>query len=148
MVDMVESGGFPKTYDEELLKNHKDAGVKKIVGLVASKENKEVLYKKYIAGTTPSGRAKRDIKEQEWLDFALELPFDKKIEYPITSKDDNIKIHEFLFHMKRKLDDAVHGMSDAKEEILLEVMKRMTNPEMPGKILILDGAPGNTLAVF
>lgn len=44
--------------------------------------------------------------------------------------------------MKTSLDTAVHGMDDAKEEIILEVMKRLTNVDNQGKILVLEGPPG------
>lgn len=55
------------------------------------------------------------------------MPYDLTLEYPITSNDKNRKIHDFLLDMKNKLDSTVHGMQEAKEEIILEVMKRLTD---------------------
>lgn len=70
------------------------------------------------------------------------MPYDSTVDYPITANDTNRKIHNFLLNMKKKLDSSVHGMEEAKEEIILEVMKRLTDINSQGKILVLEGPPG------
>lgn len=131
---------YPEEYNESALKYSIDPIVKNIVKLEASKENKQVIYKTYIMNMKSKG--KTDKKTQAWLDWALSMPYDKLVAYPITKTATNGKIHEFLYQMRKKLDETVHGMNEAKEELMLEVMKRMMNPESTGKIILLEGAPG------
>lgn len=125
---------YPDDYDEETLKDHTDATINRIVALQTTDENKKVIYRQY--------RKKQDSKSKEWLEIALSMPYDETIDYPITSDNTNKKIHDFLLEMKTKLDNKVHGMQEAKEEIILEVMKRMTNIDCKGKIIVFEGPPG------
>ena len=133
---------YPKKYNEETLKDHTNAVVNQIVALETTKENKEIIYKQFLSGITPSGKSRRTAKEQDWLDAALAMPYQHQIKYPIKAKDTNSRVHSFLLNMQKKLDKTVHGMKQAKEEIILEVMKRVTNPNSQGKILVLEGPPG------
>ena len=133
---------YPKKYDEKLLKDHPDPTIKQIMELSTKLSNKEAIYKEYLNGLGSNGKSKRDAKQQEWLDWALSLPYDKVVKYPVTREDTNLKRHEFLYDMRQKLDSTVHGMAEPKEEIMLEVMKRMMSTENVGKILVLQGAPG------
>jgi len=142
IVNQQPSTGYPKTFNEDTLKNHTDPMIQKIVNLETSAHNKSVIYREYVNGLTPSGRDKRDVKAKEWLDVAMAMPYSKCMSYPITTSDSNSKVHSFLLDMQHKLDATVHGMKEAKEEIMLEVMKRITNQNCQGKILVLEGPPG------
>ena len=133
---------FPEKFDEEVLKDNTNETVKKILNLKTSIGNKTVLYREFVKGMNPNGTEKRDAKAKEWLDTALSMPYDNTIEYPITTNDPNTRINSFLLEMKNKLDGTVHGLNDAKEEMLLEVMKRITSSDSNGKILVLEGPPG------
>jgi len=93
---------YPKEYDEEVLKDHKDGIINQIVALEASKENKTVIYKQYLSGITPTGKSKRYAKQQAWLDNALAMPYQKKIDYPISASDPNTRIHSFLHDVQHR----------------------------------------------
>lgn len=133
---------YPKKYDEEALKDHTNDTVQQIVKLETTFENKEIIYKQFLSGLSPTGKEKGDAKQQDWLDISLAMPYSHQITYPIKSTDPNTRVYSFLLEMQNKLNQTVHGMKEAKEEIILEVMKRISNPNSQGKILVLEGPPG------
>ena len=135
-------GTLPEIYDEHKILETNDNIAKHIVNLQTTNENKIVIYKEYIQGLSPTGKDKRDAKQKEWLDAALKMPYDKIVEYPITINDTNAKINSFMLQMKRKLDNTVFGLDQVKEEMMIEVMKRITNKDTEGKIIVLVGPPG------
>lgn len=137
-------GNYPEKYPEKDAEKFfaatNDPIIKKLLALQTTYENKQAIYRMYVGNMKSPGKC--DKKAQKWLEWALDMPYDKLVEYPITKADSNSKIHKFLYQMRAKLDATVHGMNEAKEEIMLEVMKRMMNPESAGKIIVLEGAPG------
>lgn len=137
-------GIYPEKYPEKdadkFFAATNDPIIKKLLALQTTLENKQAIYRMYVGNMKSPGKC--DKKVQKWLEWALDMPYDKLVEYPITKADSNSKIHKFLYQMRAKLDATVHGMNEAKEEIMLEVMKRMMNPESTGKIIVLEGAPG------
>ena len=75
-------------------------------------------------------------KLRNWLKYATDLPYNriKEIRYS--------KISEFLKSVSIKLDKELYGMNKVKEQILIFLNTRLSNPEMKGCSLGFKGPPG------
>ena len=105
----------------------------KILDLNASKENKSAIYKRF-KEIRPGSCSEENNKLKKWLNCALELPHNKlkKIK----------KVKSFIKNVSAKLDEELYGMNKVKEQILLFLNNRLTNPNMKGCCLGLKGPPG------
>ena len=82
-------------------------------------------------------------KLNKWLTTFFNIPFNTYTESKITTSDDKTTIKNFLVDTKHTLDSVIYGHSDAKNEIIQYLCNIITNPESNGKILALQGPPGN-----
>lgn len=105
----------------------------RILKLNATKENKIAIYKRFKEIRQGSGSEENN-KLRKWVNCALELPHNnvKKIK----------KIKNFIKDVSIKLDNELFGMERVKEQILIFLNNRLSNPKMTGCCLGLKGPPG------
>jgi ATP-dependent Lon protease len=108
----------------------------KILSLNTSRNNKEIIYRKYEELIDKNSSDPEYCKLKQWLVWATEIPHD--IVKPIAV--DNIKV--FIKEASRKLDSKLYGMEKVKEQILLYLTAKMCNPNMVNSNLGLLGPPG------
>ena len=81
-------------------------------------------------------------KLNKWMKGLSLIPFDKYVDMPITLKDNNSKIEEFLFNSYQILNNTIYGQLDAKNKILQILAQWISNPNSLGQIIALEGPPG------
>ena len=81
-------------------------------------------------------------KNKNWIDNFMRIPFGKHDKLPISIDDGVEKCHEFMENARRTLDDAVHGLNDAKMQIMQLTGQLITNPKAVGSSIGLYGPPG------
>jgi ATP-dependent Lon protease len=81
-------------------------------------------------------------KNKNWIDTFMRIPFGKHDKLPISIEDGVEKCHEFMENARRTLDDAVHGLNDAKMQIMQLTGQLITNPKAVGSSIGLYGPPG------
>jgi len=82
-------------------------------------------------------------KIKNWVDTFMRIPFDKYEKLPITINDGVEKCHEFMEKSQKILDDAVHGLNDAKMQIMQMLGQLITNPNALGCAIAIHGPPGS-----
>lgn len=104
-----------------------------IVNLNSSKENKLAILKRY-REIRPGSGSEETNKLKKWVNCALALPHNnvKKIK----------GVKNFISKVASKLDKELYGMKKVKEQILIFLNNRLTNPNMKGCCLGLKGPPG------
>ena len=109
-----------------------------ILNLNTSKENKAVLYKKYREFKHLELKDDEYGKLKTWLKWGINLPHNnvKTIDYT------NFNLTEFMRNISKKLDEKLYGMHDVKQQILIFLNSKITNPNMVGCSLGLVGPPG------
>ena len=78
-------------------------------------------------------------KVRDWLEGLLRIPFDTYIHHTVP----HTGIADHLTHVKRTMDQAVYGHSEAKESILHLVAQGLANPAATPHILGIQGPMGN-----
>lgn len=134
---------LPAKYDEDILEEfrEKDPLLEKLLDLESSLEVKERIYDKYLLyKRSVNGREKDN--DKKWLQKVLKLPFNKNAEYPVTRESPKSEIRNLVNKMFNNLNEEVHGLFSVKEEIIVEITKRLLNPENKGSIIVLEGEPG------
>jgi len=106
----------------------------KILQLDASDKTKQILLKKYL---TIHNSSEDNNKLKKWLQSAVQLPFDKLKTIPMK-----LNISEFLKNIKQQLDSELYGMQNVKEQILLFINSKLSNPVTTGCSIGLIGPPG------
>lgn len=82
-------------------------------------------------------------KLNRWLEGIMKVPFGKYSK-PMVSLNNNLdQVSQFLNTTKHHLDNAVYGHETVKTTILQSVAMMISNPKTRGKILALQGPPGN-----
>ena len=81
-------------------------------------------------------------KLNKWLNTFFEIPFGKYTP-PLISNPTNKDIKQSLKSAKTNMDKVIYGHADAKNEILEYICNSFLNPNIKGKILALQGPPGN-----
>lgn len=81
-------------------------------------------------------------KIKNWVDTFMRIPFDKYENLPITINDGVEKCHDFMEKSQKILDDAVHGLNDAKMQIMQMLGQLITNPNALGCAIAIQGPPG------
>jgi len=131
----------------------------KILNLETSRENKVVIYRRYEDLQNLESSSEEYNKLKHWLEWAISIPHDKikkvNITPPIVVEDFSIPpsakrqktakysdITRFIMEASRKLDEELFGMKKAKEQILLFLSAKLTNPGMKRSNLGLVGPPG------
>jgi ATP-dependent Lon protease len=108
----------------------------KILNLETSKENKEVIYRRYEEFLSLDTTDDEFGKLKHWLTWATDVPHDRVKEIQV----DNVT--EFIQKAKNRLDSELYGMNKVKEQILLFLSAKLRNPHMVNSNLGLVGAPG------
>lgn len=135
---------LPEKYDVEALTKlaKKPKYVKELIDLKTHDENKSIIYGKIFRYHAQHCPGKERDNDQKWLDKVFKLPFDKIVEYPISKQSSNSKIREITGRLFKGLNEKVNGLQEVKEEIIVEFIKRLLNPDAKGKIIVLEGPPG------
>lgn len=139
----VKDGPLPDKFDEEKLqkRNNKDKYLTQILELKTSQSNKEAIYERYMSYVSQTdGKEKHN--DKKWLEKALKLPFDKIVPPVVNHNSSSAEVRNLVSSMFEKLNQNVYGMNHVKEEIVVEVVKRLMNPDVKGKIIVLEGPPG------
>lgn len=109
----------------------------KILNLETSKENKEVIYRRYEEFLSLNSTSDDEFsKLKHWLTWATDFPYDR------VKNPENQNITEFIKKAKIRLDKELYGMEKVKEQILLFLSAKLRNPSMIHANLGLVGPPG------
>ena len=81
-------------------------------------------------------------KIKNWVDTFMRIPFDKFQHLPVNISDGVEKCHDFMEKSQKILDDAVHGLNDAKMQIMQMLGQLITNPNALGCAIAIQGPPG------
>ena len=124
---------FIKCKDSNKLKNnthvqdsYTDRLRKSISDLQTTESNMEVICDKFSSLQSLSENSEEYPKLKEWLNCVIKLPFDRRKNFPYEDGG----ISHFLFDLKRQMDKELYGMEKVKEQILLFVNSKITNPLM------------------
>ena len=110
----------------------------KILNLQTSDRNKDVIYRKYREFSSLNQRDDEYNKLKNFLYYATEIPHDR---VKLFSCNEN-NLTRFLKNVSDSLDQALHGMREVKEQILLFLNAKLMNPSMKKCNLGLIGPPG------
>ena len=111
----------------------------KILRLNTSESNKAAIYKKYQSYKNAHFNDDERVKLKTWIDFALSLPYNNSIDMLSESKS---TYTIFLTNIIKSLNMELYGMKYVKEQLLLFLNSKLTNPNMKGCSLALVGPPG------
>jgi ATP-dependent Lon protease len=81
-------------------------------------------------------------KVKQWVDSFMKIPFGTNISLPVTINDEEIKYRTFMEDSKRILDETVHGLEDAKMQMMQFLGQLIVNPDSVGCAMALVGPPG------
>lgn len=96
----------------------------------------QLLYKKYIKLQNMSTTDSEYFKLKEQLETSINIPFTSIIRQPISN------IPQHLIRIKSKLDAELYGMNRIKEELLMAINNRLTNPNSTETNIALVGPAG------
>ena len=109
----------------------------KILNLETTEENKIVIYRKFVELQSIDKNDTEYSKLFNWINNAIELPFDRIKRFSIDDK-----ITNFLRFAYSKMDDELFGMKKVKEQLIFFINSKLTNPNMKKTNLGLVGPPG------
>ena len=128
-----------KMVEFKSVKNHFDTPLKeKIILLDAPLETKSAIYAKYKELSEYSVGDTEYAKIYTWLQYALSVPYN--ITKPLSITSDNIC--HFLNTVYTKLNQEFYGLQRVKEQILLFLNMKLTNPNSKNYNLALLGSKG------
>ena len=81
-------------------------------------------------------------KIKQWVDTFMTLPFGKTQQLPLSIDDGLDKCNVFMENAKKRLDECVYGLDDAKMQILQLVGQWISNPNSIGTAIAIKGPPG------
>lgn len=81
-------------------------------------------------------------KFQLWVKDILRLPMNKIRPLPVTIESGPVEVRQFLEKARKKLDNAIAGQDNAKEEIMDYIARMISNPNSRGNVLALLGNKG------
>jgi ATP-dependent Lon protease len=96
-----------------------------------------LIYQKYKKLCDMSPTDSEYYKLKEWIDTAIKIPFN--IKNSEIAKND---ISNILLDIKKELDKELYGMDKVKEELLMAINQRFTNPSKSDTNIALVGPPG------
>uniref|UniRef100_A0A6C0LX37 AAA+ ATPase domain-containing protein n=1 Tax=viral metagenome TaxID=1070528 RepID=A0A6C0LX37_9ZZZZ len=118
----------------------------KILNLKTSRANKVAIYRRYEDLQNLESSCEEYSKLKHWLEWATSIPHDNIKEIKVSTRNNKRKKHSditrFIMEASRKLDEELFGMKKAKEQILLFLSAKLTNPGMKRSNLGLVGPPG------
>ena len=119
-------------YDSQLALRYK------ILGLETSKDNKEIIFRKYQEFSEMKTNDDEYGKLKNWLNCATTIPHDKLKTFPYAQN----QLTDFLRNVMVRLDNQLYGMKKVKEQILIFLNAKLLNPSMKKCSLGLIGPPG------
>lgn len=122
--------------DEDWDEWEDDETIEKINNSMFSQEVKDMLIEKY--------KNADDLdKVQNWINTVLKIPVGKYADMPITMKNTNEDIIKYFEEAKEKLDNAVYGMENVKEELLSYIAQIITSEQQCNpRVLALQSVAG------
>jgi ATP-dependent Lon protease len=96
-----------------------------------------LIYQKYKKLTNMSAGDNEYYKLKDWLDTAVQVPLQNR---QVSTKKDQIS--QILAKVKEGLDAELYGMEKVKEELLMAINQRLTNPSKADTSIALVGPPG------
>ena len=81
-------------------------------------------------------------KIKQWIDGFMRIPFSKISRLPINISDGYDKCSQFMEEAKEILDNCVHGLNDAKMQIMQFIGQLISNPDSVGSAIGIHGPPG------
>ena len=105
-------------------------------------EMKSLAYKKINSLKYLEQGAGKYHKIKNWIDTFMQIPFGKYDTIPLTIDDGIDKCHNFMGDAKKKLDDAVYGLNDAKLQIMQMLGQWISNPNSIGTSIAIKGPMG------
>lgn len=129
---------------EELSKIYKHSQTKtsmkrKILLLNTNEQNKAAIYKKFCEWDEMKPDDHDYFKLKNWLLTAIGQPFDNIKPLP---KKSSTNFSKYLRKVLQRLDKELYGMQSVKEQIMLFLNTKLSNPEMTGCSIGLVGPPG------
>ncbi len=112
----------------------------KILKLNIDSYSQAQIYQKFIKLESMSPMDSEFHKLKEWIDTVIDIPFDTI--KPISLVQGSNSINSILTWAKAKLDSEIYGMDSIKEELLLVLNHRLTNPNSSDHSIALVGPPG------
>jgi ATP-dependent Lon protease len=110
----------------------------KILKLNTIISNKEAVYRKYMELLEKTEDINEDFyKLKNWIQCALDLPFDTIKEFPAF-----LDVSNYLAKVRQIFDQELYGMDKVKEQLLLFIHSKLINPNVKGSCLGLIGDPG------
>lgn len=103
-----------------------------IVKLPTNLKNRQVIYGEYKRMLSLSSHDDEKSKLQTWLKWATSLPYDRKSISHIFD----------LQYVHKRLNEELYGMNKVKEQILIFLNTKQTNPDAENLSLGLLGPPG------
>ena len=82
------------------------------------------------------------IKLTKWYEGLSRIPFDNYINMPISIKDKDSIIQDFLANSYKILCNTIYGQYNAKNKIMQILAQWITNPNSLGQIIAIEGPPG------
>jgi ATP-dependent Lon protease len=81
-------------------------------------------------------------KIKNWVDTFMKIPFTNYKDLPLSIDDGVEKCHEFMENAQKTLEEAVHGLNDAKMQIMQMLGQLLTNPKAIGTAIAIHGPMG------
>jgi ATP-dependent Lon protease len=110
----------------------------KILNLETSQENKEAIYRRFEDFSALETADDEYGKLKHWLNWATDLPYDKVKKFNYVG----VSLTNFMRNVSKRLDEELYGMKKVKEQILIFLNAKLTNPSMTKCNLGLIGPPG------
>ena len=112
----------------------------KILKLNIDNYSQAQIYQKFIKLSSMTPMDSEYHKLKEWIDTVIDIPFTTIKSASFTNQDSNI--NSILTQVKERLDAEIYGMDQIKEELLLVLNHRLTNPNSSDHSIALIGPPG------
>ena len=81
-------------------------------------------------------------KLNRWFNGLSQIPFDNYVKMPVSIKDGDSKIQNFLYESYNILCKTIYGQNEAKNKIMQILAQWISNPNSTGQIIALEGSPG------
>lgn len=81
-------------------------------------------------------------KLRTWIDAFLRVPFGKTIPLPVKYEDGQDVCTKFMVDARKKMDEQIYGMVNAKTQIMQMIAQWLVNPDSVGNVIALKGDPG------
>lgn len=110
----------------------------KIVSLDTNEHNKRIIFEKYNSMNDLSIDDDEYHKLLNWVKWALSIPYNRYKTISFTPKGAS----KYLQNISKKLDENFYGMNKIKQDLMLFINTKLTNPHISNCNLCLKGPPG------